>query len=118
MAVKPKKVLYSVAKCSDKELINAKDAIKGNDYFCPVCNSSLILRKSGNTGRNSKRPHFAHKSLTQDCTPETALHYTFKTLTFKIISDLLKEKDALNFQWGCKFCTEIHKGDLLKKIVT
>lgn len=115
MAVKSKKILYSVAKDSEDTLINANDAEKGNAYYCPQCNSSLVLRKSGNTGKNSKRPHFAHKNLTQNCTPESALHFTFKTLAHSKINELLKAKKALNFEWKCNHCTETHKGDLLKK---
>jgi len=115
MAVKSNKVLYSVANNSDGELINATDAEKENDYFCPQCNSNLILRKSGNTGKNCKRPHFAHKNLTQNCTPESALHYVFKTLAYNRIKELLKNSKPLKFEWKCRYCTEKHTGNLLKK---
>lgn len=116
MAAKNNKILYSVANNSDGKLVNAKDAVKGRTFTCPVCNNYLILRKSGNTGRNSKRPHFAHKTLTQNCTPETALHYIFKTQAYEKINKLLLAKQSLKFRWICQFCTEKHQGNLLKKI--
>jgi len=118
MAVKSKKVLYSVANNLEGALINAKDAEKGESYFCPQCNSNLILRKSGNKGKNSKRPHFAHKNLTQNCTPESALHYIFKTLVYKRIKGLLETNEPYNFSWDCKHCKETHAGNLLKKAHT
>ena len=67
------KLLYTIAKNEQGLFIKANEAEKGNDFFCPVCSSDLILRKSGNTGKGAKRPHFAHKSLTPNCTPETAV---------------------------------------------
>ncbi len=111
-----KKILYSVANNRDGEIIHAKDAEKGLNYYCPVCNNDLILRKSGRKGKNCKRPHFAHKEFTPNCTPETALHFTFKTQVYKKIKHLLKVDQPFNFSWTCQYCTEIHQGDLLKKI--
>lgn len=115
MAFKLKKLLYSVANDSEGALINAKDAEKGNDYFCPKCQGSLILRKSGNTGKGCKRPHFSHKNITQDCTPESALHFIFKTLAYNKIKSLLKTNSSLNFEWQCEYCREKHTGNLLKQ---
>ncbi len=118
MVVKSKKVLYSVANNSEGALINAVDAEKGSNYFCPQCNSNLIIRKSGNTGKNCKRPHFAHKNLTHNCTPESALHFIFKTLVYKKLQTLIETNNPFSFEWECKYCKEMHNGNLLKKAHT
>jgi hypothetical protein len=76
----------------------------------------LILRKSGNTGKGSKRPHFAHKALTPNCTPETALHYSFKNLVADKIKKQLESNLPLPLSWPCQYCGEKHTGNLLKKI--
>ncbi|HRF99786.1 MAG TPA: competence protein CoiA family protein [Bacteroidia bacterium] len=109
------KILYTIAKNKDGELIKAIDADKGNNYFCPLCNNELLLRKSGNTGKNSKRPHFAHKTLTPNCTPETALHFLAKNSIAEKLQKSINENTPINFSWRCIFCGEMHKGDLLKK---
>ncbi len=111
-----KSILYTVAKTETGELIKAAQAEKGNAFFCPVCNTELLLRKSGNTGKNSKRPHYAHKALTANCTPETALHFSFKTLLAKKLQQLIDENLPLQFFWLCKYCDGQHEGNLLKKI--
>jgi competence CoiA-like predicted nuclease len=75
-----KEILYTVATDLYGTLIKAFDAEKGGSFFCPECKTKLILRKSGKTGNGTKRPHFAHRGLTPNCTPETALHSVFKNL--------------------------------------
>jgi len=111
-----KSILYTVAKCGNGELVKAAQAEKGNAFFCPICNTQLLLRKSGNTGKNSKRPHFAHKTLTANCTPETALHFSFKMLLARRLQQLIDENLPLRFSWLCKYCGGQHEGNLLKKI--
>lgn len=110
------KLLYTVAKDRNGNLVKAHDADKGYDYFCPVCNSDLILRKSGNTVKGSKRPHFAHKALTPNCTPETAPHYSFKNLVADKIRKQIENNLPLPLSWHCRYCGEKHTGNLLKKI--
>lgn len=109
-------ILYTVATDKYGNLIKANDAEKGNDFFCPVCKTELILRKSGKTGKGTKRPHFAHRSLTPNCTPETALHYSFKNLLAKKIEHHINSKTPLSIFWNCSFCGDEHSGNLLKKI--
>lgn len=109
-------ILYTVAKDNIGHLIKAQDAEKGNTFSCPVCNSELILRKSGNTGKGTKRPHFAHKTLTPNCTPESALHYSFKILLADKLQQHLDNQTPLPFSWICQYCGEDHSGDLLKKV--
>lgn len=67
-------ILYTSAYDENQKLIKAKDAEKGNNFFCPECKGKMILRKSGKEGKGSKRPHFAHKHLTTNCTAEGVLH--------------------------------------------
>jgi len=109
-------ILYTVALDKAGHLIKANDAEKGNDFFCPVCKSKIILRKSGNTAKGSKRPHFAHQELTPNCTPETALHYSFKTLLADKLRQHIATQTALPISWLCKYCYDPHIGNLLKKI--
>lgn len=90
--------------------------MRGGVFFCPSCNGELILRKSGNTKPGSKRPHFAHRNLTPNCTPETALHYLFKHLLFHKLKEHLANNQPLPISWNCKFCHTKHSGNLLKKI--
>jgi hypothetical protein len=110
------KILYTVATDKNGQLIKANDAEKGNDFFCPVCKSELILRKSGKTGKGTKRPHFAHRTLTPNCTPETALHYSFKNLLADKLQKHITEGTPLPFSWNCEFCGGQHSGNLLKKV--
>lgn len=109
-------ILYTVATDKDGILIKANDAEKGENFFCPVCKTDLILRKSGNTGKGAKRAHFAHRSLTPNCTPETALHYSFKNLLASKIEQHIKANTQLPISWSCKYCGLLHTGNLLKKI--
>jgi hypothetical protein len=111
-------ILYTVATDKDGNLIKAIDAEKGNEFFCTICKGELILRKSGKTGKGTKRPHFAHRSLTPNCTPETALHYSFKNLLAKKIEDHIHLQTPFSISWQCNFCSDVHSGNLLKRITT
>ena len=108
-------ILYTAANDINGSLITAREAEKGKKFSCPVCEGEMILRKSGNTGKGSKRPHFAHKALTQNCTPETALHYSFKMLLAKKIDEAISENHEIKFSWDCEYCGVEHSGNLLKK---
>jgi len=110
------KILYTVAIDKNGQLIKANDAEKGNEFFCPVCKSELILRKSGKTGKGAKRPHFAHRILTTNCTPETALHNSFKNLLANKLQQHILEQIPLPFSWNCEYCGIEHSGNLLKKV--
>lgn len=107
-----KDILHSVAETLTGEFIKACDADKGGSYSCPACKQPFIFRKG-----SKKRPHFAHKVLSPNCTPETALHYTFKTLLHQKIQKCLNQKSPLRIEWNCSNCLEIHTGNLLKKAV-
>lgn len=105
-----KDILYSIGQTSSGQLIKAVDAEKGDSYVCPSCNQEFVLRKG-----TRKRPHFAHKALSPNCTPETALHYEFKILMFKRIQESITQKSPLELQWKCSDCGGQHRGNLLKK---
>lgn len=107
-------ILYTVAADKYGKLTKANDAEKGHDFFCPACKEKFILRKSGNTGPRSKRPHFAHRAST-NCTPETALHLVFKTFLAEKIQQHITEQKPLPISWICKYCLWEHSGNLLKK---
>lgn len=107
-----KDILYSVAEIPTGQLIKACDANKGASYTCPACKQPFVFRKG-----SQKRPHFAHKVLSPNCTPETALHYSFKTLLYDKIQKHLDRDSPLRIQWTCSNCKEIHTGNLLKKAV-
>ncbi|MBD2058115.1 hypothetical protein H6F88_19210 [Oculatella sp. FACHB-28] len=94
------------------QLVRAADADKGSIYLCPICNQELVLRRG-----KQKRPHFAHKVLTQDCTPETALHYSFKTLLTQKIQHHIDTNSPLEIRWLCEHCSRCHVGNLLKRAV-
>lgn len=105
-------ILYSTARTATGELIKASDAQKGQPYTCLICQQALLLRKG-----QLKRPHFAHKALSVNCSPETALHYSFKILLTEKIQKHLDNKVPLEIEWHCQYCSEMHRGNLLKKAV-
>jgi ssDNA-binding Zn-finger/Zn-ribbon topoisomerase 1 len=112
-AMKSKNILYSIARTPAGELIKAVNAKKAVSYVCPACSQSLILRKG-----THKRPHFSHKFLSPNCTPETALHHGFKTLLFSRIEEHIFRNLPLEMQWDCPNCGGEHRGNLLKKAVS
>jgi len=99
-----KEILHIIALDKNNSIINANDALKGNEYFCPSCKSELILKKSGKTGIGSRRPHFAHKILTPNCSPESVLHYSFKKMLLNIIENNLLNKIPMNIFIECNLC--------------
>lgn len=108
-----KEILYVSAFNEKGSLVKAIDASKEENYFCIECNSKLILKKSGKTGKGSKRPHFAHLSLTENCTPEGVLHKSFKILLVKKIKECIENKIPINIKWKCDSCNEMNEGNLL-----
>jgi len=111
---KKKEILYVTAFDKNGVLIKANDAEKTEDYFCPECKDKLILKKSGKTGKGSKRPHFAHYSLSPNCTPEGVLHKSFKLLLLEKIQKHIADKTPINIEWECIYCHEKHNGNLLQ----
>ncbi len=108
-----KEILYKIAKNNTNDFIDVEIALKGVDYKCIICNQPVILRKSK---KQQRRTHFAHKNLTTNCTPESALHLAFKTLLYKRLIKSLEIGKSEIINWNCQYCNEIHSGNLLKKI--
>lgn len=108
-------ILYSVAKDKSGNVINATDADKQHAYYCLSCSGELVLKKSGKTGPRCKRPHFAHKVVALDCSPESVLHFEFKNRAFRLLQDYLKRNNPLPLSWECDFCRDRHTGNLLRR---
>jgi hypothetical protein len=111
-----KEILYTTAFNENGILIRANDAEKIGKYFCPICKNELMLRKSGKIGKGTKRPHFAHRFLTENCTPESVLHYSFKKMLLEEIHNHIKKQLPMNMIWDCNYCYHKHEGNLLKKV--
>ena len=111
-----KEILYTTAIDKNGNLIQIDTAKKGMDYYCPLCKKEFILRKSGKTGKGSKRPHFAHNELTTNCTPESVLHYSFKKLLINLLEENRAENKRLNLNWNCNSCNYQNSGNLLDKV--
>jgi len=109
-------ILYTTALNEENKLVKAADAKKSSVFCCPFCKGELILRKSQNSGKYSKRPHFAHKNLMPSCSEETLLHYSFKILLFEYISEKIKSNEEIIMNWKCKYCNNNHNGNLIKKV--
>ena len=73
---------YSYALDNENHLINAAEAEKGPDYFCPSCGEKMILRKG-----KQRRPHFAHKVNTKHCSYESYLHIIAKKQICKYFNE-------------------------------
>jgi len=116
-AGKKRDILYVTAFDNNGTLVMAKDAEKEKDYFCPECKEKLILKKSGKTGKGSRRPHFAHYSESPNCTPESVLHRSFKLLLLDKIKQCLISKIPIDISWDCIHCNAKHQGNLLEFVV-
>ena len=99
-----KEILHIIALDENNLIINANDAHKGKKYICPSCKNDLILKKSGKTSIGSRRPHFAHKSLTVNCSPESVLHYSFKKMLLEVIQYNVLNKIPMNILIECNKC--------------
>ncbi|MGC8757805.1 MAG: competence protein CoiA family protein [Caldisericaceae bacterium] len=108
-----KEILFPVALNSKGELCYAREAPKGEKYYCTECKNEMILRRS-ETG--IKRPHFAHKKLSPECYPETVLHNTYKKLLFERLMNAIKDNRPLYMEWGCNICKGEHKVNLVENI--
>jgi hypothetical protein len=111
-----KEILYTTGLDINGNLIHVDDAQKGGSYYCPMCKKEFILRKSGKTGKGSKRPHFAHNESTPNCTPEGVLHYSFKKLLIKRLEKNKAANIPLRFSWSCHSCLSKNSGNLLENV--
>ncbi len=111
-------ILYTTAIDENGILVHINNAEKGKVYCCPSCKTEFILRKSGKTGKGSKRPHFAHNKLSPNCTPETVLHYSFKKKVVELLNKYLSEKKEFIINWKCFACSKNTSGNLLAKVTS
>lgn len=105
-----KQILYSLAANEVGDFVLADAAQRGHAYFCPSCRKEMVFRMGAKV-----RPHFAHKNLSHNCSPETVLHFGFKRLLFERISASLLAGERLSLQWDCDSCSGTHSGNLLKR---
>lgn len=110
-----KEILYTSAVDTNGNLIHINSAEKGINYYCPMCNKKFILRKSGKTGKGSKRPHYAHNELTPNCTPEGVLHYSFKKMLIDFLEKYKAENKPFILNWVCDSCGYKNSGNLIEK---
>lgn len=111
----PDGILYSQAVDPDGEVVQARTARQDKQHSCIECAKPMVLRRSGNTGRGARRPHFAHKSKTSNCSPETVLHRLFKQELANYIADCIVHGQAIPFLWECQHCNDTHEGNLAKR---
>lgn len=71
---------YSFALDNSDNLINIKDATKGEEYHCPCCGKVMICKKG-----NVRKWHFAHKGNLDNCSYETYLHKIAKIKIWNMI---------------------------------
>lgn len=112
-----KEILYTTAKDKNGVLIHINNAEKGMSYYCPMCKKEFILRKSGKTGKGSRRPHFSHNELTPNCTPEGVLHYSFKMMLIDLLRKYKAENKLFTFTWACGACSHKNIGNLVERVV-
>lgn len=66
------KIPYALTQ--NKDIVNPRMANKDDEFFCPQCDSAVILRSG-----EINRPHFAHKKDTE-CSAESVRHVTAKKM--------------------------------------
>lgn len=93
------------------ELCSPTIAEKGSPYFCPVCNSQVILKKG-----DVKVAHFAHK-ISETCNSETVTHKTATLLIKKVVSDWKSGLGAAPaLERECQICEKPMKQPLPDKV--
>lgn len=113
-----KEILYTTAIDKSGGLILIGNAEKGVNYYCPGCKKEFILRKSGKSGKGSRRPHFAHNELTSNCTPEGVLHYSFKMMLIDLLRKHKAENKPFTFAWARGSCNHKNIGNLIERVVS
>lgn len=109
------KLLHTLAHDENQVVVSIDDAVKGDSYYCPTCNGDMIVRRSGKTGKGSRRPHYAHKA-SSNCSPESVLHFLFKTQLYEHLQKSLSEGQEVPVEWDCEKCGKIHsRPNLLTK---
>lgn len=89
---------YSYAIDKRSQLINVKDAVKGDEYSCPCCGLVMIPRQGC-----KRKWHFAHKGNLENCSYETYLHKIAK----KRICECFNKAPQFNIRFHPKFICNI-----------
>lgn len=110
-----KEILYTTAIDRYGALVRIENAIKNDQYFCPICKKVLIYRNSGKTGKGSRRPHFSHNELSPNCTAESVLHFSFKRFLAEYLENKIIAKEKLIMSWCCNKEKHQNNVDLIEK---
>ena len=111
-----KEILYTTALDKEDNLVHINNAVKGIQYFCPTCKNEFILRKSGKSGKGSRRSHFAHNEISPNCTPESVLHSSFKKMLITLLQKCKNENKPFIINWNCNNCHGKFSENLLHKV--
>lgn len=74
----------------NQNLVNIKEAVKNQKYFCPSCKSEMILKQG-----NIRKHHFAHKI--ENCSYDKYLH----SIAELMIANWFKNSDKINLSISC-----------------
>ncbi|MGH9339391.1 MAG: competence protein CoiA family protein [Acidobacteriota bacterium] len=102
-------MICPVALSKDNQLVWAADALRGDNYFCPVCSERVIPRLG-----EIRRPHFAHFVDNSSCASETLLHVIAKRQISEAFKTAVEGAKPYRVSWPCVECHLIHHGDLAK----
>jgi hypothetical protein len=102
-----------LAKDSNGIFICPKDAVKGDQYFCPGCNDEVIFNKG-----KIKQPYFSHK-VSDNCSNETIIHKTAKGKIVQIVTDYCNNNaDSPLIVRACPDCSKITEETLSTTITS
>lgn len=112
-------LLLPYAHDSEGNLTHIDNAQKGQEYTCPTCKNSVLLKisKIPQGQKYHKRNHFAHKGKSENHCSETFLHKTFKNKCAELICEKLNSKEDLHFVWQCSKCHNKQSINLLNGVV-
>ncbi|MBP5649336.1 MAG: hypothetical protein J6X29_04965 [Clostridia bacterium] len=108
-----KPLLIDFAYDSNKNAVNASEAIKGEEYYCPNCGVKLVFKNSGKTGKGTRRPHFAHPSGS-NCN-ESPLHAIFKDKVVDILQHFLERREKFDILCRCVRCGKVLSANVLQE---
>ena len=80
------------------EYVTPKDALKGEEYFCPSCEETLVLKKG-----ELRAKHFSHPA-NSSCSQESILHKTAKYLVRKSIVENYEIGKEIKIISDCSCC--------------
>jgi len=93
-------LLHKWAENNDGKIINIKNVLITEEYYCPDCKEKFIFRKG-----KIRQQHFAHNSFSPSCTGEGYLHKTFKKILLQEISNCINNKMAMHIINSYKCCS-------------